>query len=290
LFLNNRHYDPTTGVFVSVDPLVEITGEPYIYGAANPVTNSDPSGLDPDTSAHAREQAGGCDGGASDLRSCNPIRDRHTSQEIRDWVRDNFTACPGQFHGFGPKCGGSGPDTQQIDELVGLASGMVPTTFGVCGEAGASAFGIGLSGTACAVTAPDGDGTTVTLGVATGLLLPEVSVGLATLASNAPRLEALGGAGICASGSAGAGGAATVTICGGLTDSGDLNGTVSVLTGGQLSLLGLPQVSLTALATYTWVIPSAEPHIAAGDEAPGRYDTTSCGFYNPGQPVFSPCR
>ena len=46
-FLNNRHYDPTTGVFVSVDPLVTMTGEPYIYGAANPVTYSDPSGLDP---------------------------------------------------------------------------------------------------------------------------------------------------------------------------------------------------------------------------------------------------
>ena len=44
-YLNNRHYDPSTGVFVSVDPLVTMTGQPYIYGAANPVTFSDPSGL-----------------------------------------------------------------------------------------------------------------------------------------------------------------------------------------------------------------------------------------------------
>jgi len=44
-FLNNRHYDPTTGVFVSVDPLVTMTGEPYVYGSANPVRFSDPSGL-----------------------------------------------------------------------------------------------------------------------------------------------------------------------------------------------------------------------------------------------------
>ena len=44
-YLNNRHYDPTTGVFISVDPLVTMTGQPYIYGAANPVTFSDPSGL-----------------------------------------------------------------------------------------------------------------------------------------------------------------------------------------------------------------------------------------------------
>jgi len=32
-------------VFISVDPLVTTTGEPYIYGAANPVTTSDPTGL-----------------------------------------------------------------------------------------------------------------------------------------------------------------------------------------------------------------------------------------------------
>lgn len=45
VYLNNRHYDPTTGVFVSVDPLVTMTMEPYIYGSANPVTISDPTGL-----------------------------------------------------------------------------------------------------------------------------------------------------------------------------------------------------------------------------------------------------
>jgi hypothetical protein len=33
------------GTFVSVDPLVTITGEAYIYGSANPVSYSDPSGL-----------------------------------------------------------------------------------------------------------------------------------------------------------------------------------------------------------------------------------------------------
>ena len=49
LFLNNRHYDPTTGVFVSVDPLVSKTMQPYVYGAANPVTYSDPTGLCPFT-------------------------------------------------------------------------------------------------------------------------------------------------------------------------------------------------------------------------------------------------
>ena len=47
VYLNNRHYDPTTGVFISVDPLVTKTMQPYIYGAANPVRYSDASGLEP---------------------------------------------------------------------------------------------------------------------------------------------------------------------------------------------------------------------------------------------------
>jgi len=47
LFLNNRHYDPTVGVFVSVDPLVTKTMQPYVYGSANPNTYSDPMGLEP---------------------------------------------------------------------------------------------------------------------------------------------------------------------------------------------------------------------------------------------------
>jgi hypothetical protein len=34
-------------VFVSVDPLVTKTMQPYIYGAANPIRFSDPAGLEP---------------------------------------------------------------------------------------------------------------------------------------------------------------------------------------------------------------------------------------------------
>ena len=46
--LNNRHLDPATGTFLSVDPLVAETGFPYLYGDGNPVTFSDPSGLGTD--------------------------------------------------------------------------------------------------------------------------------------------------------------------------------------------------------------------------------------------------
>ena len=44
-YLNARYYDPEVGIFTSVDPLVESTATPYLYGAGSPVTYSDPSGL-----------------------------------------------------------------------------------------------------------------------------------------------------------------------------------------------------------------------------------------------------
>ena len=45
LYLINRYYDPATGQFLSVDPLVGLTGQPYSYAGNDPVNASDPSGL-----------------------------------------------------------------------------------------------------------------------------------------------------------------------------------------------------------------------------------------------------
>jgi RHS repeat-associated protein len=45
LYLVNRYYDPQTGQFLTIDPDVASTGEPYGYASDDPVDNSDPSGL-----------------------------------------------------------------------------------------------------------------------------------------------------------------------------------------------------------------------------------------------------
>ncbi|MGC1239751.1 MAG: RHS repeat-associated core domain-containing protein, partial [Acidimicrobiales bacterium] len=45
IYFINRYYDPTTGEFVSVDPDVSETGQPYAYAGDDPVDGTDPLGL-----------------------------------------------------------------------------------------------------------------------------------------------------------------------------------------------------------------------------------------------------
>ena len=41
----DRYYDPQTGQFLSVDPKVQVTKQPYVYVNDDPMRGSDPSGL-----------------------------------------------------------------------------------------------------------------------------------------------------------------------------------------------------------------------------------------------------
>jgi RHS repeat-associated protein len=45
VYLVNRYYDPATGEFLSVDPLIQQTQQPYIYAGDNPVNATDPNGM-----------------------------------------------------------------------------------------------------------------------------------------------------------------------------------------------------------------------------------------------------
>jgi uncharacterized protein RhaS with RHS repeats len=42
--LVDRYYDPNTGQFVTVDPDVDETGQPYAYAGGDPANASDPLG------------------------------------------------------------------------------------------------------------------------------------------------------------------------------------------------------------------------------------------------------
>ncbi len=82
MFLNNRYHDPQLGVFISVDPLVAQTGEPYLYGSANPTTLSDPSGLEAGCGPTA--SSGSCAKAHGDVESILTFKQAvsHTANEI----------------------------------------------------------------------------------------------------------------------------------------------------------------------------------------------------------------
>jgi RHS repeat-associated protein len=44
IYLLHRYYDPSTGQFVSIDPLVRQTQQPYEYAGDDPVNQTDPTG------------------------------------------------------------------------------------------------------------------------------------------------------------------------------------------------------------------------------------------------------
>nr|MDQ5807335.1 hypothetical protein [Actinomycetota bacterium] len=45
VYMRARYYDPATGQFISRDPLVELTLQPYLYAGGDPVNSIDPTGL-----------------------------------------------------------------------------------------------------------------------------------------------------------------------------------------------------------------------------------------------------
>lgn len=44
LYLQVRYYDPTTALFLSVDALVDLTGQAYLYTGDDPLNRTDPTG------------------------------------------------------------------------------------------------------------------------------------------------------------------------------------------------------------------------------------------------------
>lgn len=96
--LGQRVYDPTLGHFLSVDPLVSATGDPYLYTAGNPTTLTDPNGLEPGCSPNAL--AGACSAEHADQERIRPSYLEGSTPKQSDQVRqvqDYANVCINQW-------------------------------------------------------------------------------------------------------------------------------------------------------------------------------------------------
>jgi len=221
VFLNNRHYDPATGVFISVDPLVTMTGEPYIYGAANPVTMSDPSGL--------------CAGSQVFDKCVLPdgkVLDQGTSR-FRTPAEADFARTP-------PTGGASGPgltlddltfDPQEfVDEILANSAGWLNPGSGVCTSAQGGNV-VSAAGEVCVMFLNDEFVVAGSTAVGAGPNA-ELVGGVGVLITNAQNADDVRGYAVCGSGTAAFGGGVDVTACGGVTSSGVPTGVFSIVSSG----------------------------------------------------------
>lgn len=263
-FLNNRSYQASTGVFASVDPMVAKTGQPYLYGAANPATKSDPNGLEP-RPIHAkpgartasgefykppknrnRLYARGCGGYGCTLAPTKILPEgMYNSQKRR---REEIADAIAQ------KANGSDNPNIEIDQLLQALDDARIRSSGSCVLGSVGFAGIGVTGHLCSVSTPDGHGTLASIGGDFGVIAPSVGAGLGVLVSNADSASELRGAQFCFQGSAGVGVGGGASLCGGLTASSAFSGTVTLVTYGQVSVSALPFEASGSLGrSFVWI-------------------------------------
>jgi RHS repeat-associated protein len=111
-YLRARYYDPATGQFTSIDPVVQTTRQPYAYVAGNPLNAIDPRGLQGSTRGHTpppcAKSPRGCEIFGGQLRrfgewigqNARPIFDAalfawQGCQQWMEWSKGTFPVNPG---------------------------------------------------------------------------------------------------------------------------------------------------------------------------------------------------
>ena len=190
-----RYYDPSTGQFLTVDPLVAATLSPYGYVSGDPINASDPEGLGP---------------------APNPAACARFGVQCAGGTNENYKlglSTPGNLclrNPFGANNGNGGCETTLSTSEGGLALSIV----GVIGSAGTLAAGEGVAATALGGVsiAAGAAGSAVDIGPCSqGHIEACVAVGLGTGSAVGGVLSLLGlGGSVAAISSFASGAAATV--------------------------------------------------------------------------------
>jgi RHS repeat-associated protein len=247
--LNARYYDSSVGVFVGPDPIYDQarprTINPFNYGMSSPVTESDPSGLDPvcfhtnvdcppeqkaDQVATAYVVGGGDDYQAA-----------YEEALIQAWANELEEV---EVSGVTLTPEGVAELQLLAEDLWGQMNGK-----GLCAEADIG-FVAMLTIQGCAVATETDLGFTETIGGGAGSL----GAGAGFIMTNADSIEDIKGKGVCFGATIGPG---TAAVCGSLDANDELTGKIVVYGGVGLGILPVSG-SFTVGYTYAQTIPRAD--------------------------------
>ncbi|BBH17428.1 hypothetical protein Back2_17150 [Nocardioides baekrokdamisoli] len=140
-YLLNRNYDPATGTFTSIDPMVDLTGQPYTYAGNDPTNRIDPTGLcvgcGHGLSPMKGDVTGRCDHGATDQASDSGDLPADPSQQSADDSGQQFGAgLAGGSLGFGgAELASTGVEAATLGVEVGSTAAIVSGAVLVTGGA-----------------------------------------------------------------------------------------------------------------------------------------------------------
>jgi RHS repeat-associated protein len=139
IYLINRYYDPTTGQFVSVDPMVISTGQAYSYAGGNPVNVTDPLGLKGGPGAAEEFLCGG----RSNQSACDSAFVKNYEAQLKaSESNSSFLVFVGVVLGVAAAATGVGA---VIELGTAVAAGTLISSEGVGLAISSTAFGLGAS-------------------------------------------------------------------------------------------------------------------------------------------------
>lgn len=123
-YLNNRHYQPTTGTFLSVDPIA-VPGQPaslnpYVYSQARPTAMSDGTGLRPDfdTPGQAARWFYQQNHRNRPQQVADSVEEAMSSNHNCNYPDDDFGEC--EQRGHNEDYLAEGPESESLTELASL--------------------------------------------------------------------------------------------------------------------------------------------------------------------------
>ncbi len=146
--LVGRYYDPATGQFLSVDPLVGLTGQAYAYAGADPVNESDPTGLSAPSNP-ACSGSGPIGASQAQLKQLCGAQQQNSQKVAAAELANQGTPCgfsSGLLGAIGSAFGAAGSFIWQHRtgelQIVGVVAAVASVATGVGAIAGISELGL----------------------------------------------------------------------------------------------------------------------------------------------------